>query len=449
MLSREDSAIRVVQCSRRAVQRRIILERNVDEEKPIQAWIGVDWADQQHDVSLFEVATGKQERGVIRHSPEALQEWLGQLRQRYSGGWVAVVLEQSRGALVNALMGCEFLVLYPINPKSLSSYREAFYGSGAKSDPVDAELMQTMVRQNPERFRAWRPDDVETRSLRLLTEGRRKLVDQSTALTNQLTALLKGYYPQALSWIGVLDTAWACDFLEQWPTLQALQNSSRRQILRFYEQHPRPTVDLEQQVQQIRQARELTVDEAVLGYSAMMVQALVPQLRAVLTSIKDFDRKIAEVFQKHPDRPIFESFPGAGAVLAPRLLAAFGADRDRYHAASDIQQLSGIAPVTEKSGKQHWVHWRIACPRFLRQSFHEFAAHSRRWCEWARTYYQQQIQRGKKHHAAIRALAYKWIRILFRCWKDRKPYDEQVYVKALTKHQSPLASKLVPAVQNA
>src|SRR6185295_9468048 len=211
---------------------------------------------EKHDVSLYEVATGRQERLEVKQSPEALAEWIGQLRTRYgSRGQVAVVLEQGRGALLNVLMGCEFLVLYIINPKSLSRYREAFYGSGAKSDPVDAELMRDMVRQNPERFRAWRPDDVLTRSLRLLTEGRRDLVNQSTALTNRLTALLKGYYPQALSWLGSLDTARACDFLEQWPTLQSLQVSSRRQILRFYEKHPRASLDLNEQLKQIQEAR--------------------------------------------------------------------------------------------------------------------------------------------------------------------------------------------------
>lgn len=411
-------------------------------EREIVAWIGIDWADAKHDVSLYEVATGKQERQQVAQSPEALQEWIGQLRARYGRGTVAVVLEQGRGALLNALMGTEFLVLYILNPKSLSSYREAFYPSGAKSDPVDAQLMRDMVRQNPEKFRAWRPEDVPTRSLRLLTEGRRNLVDQSTALTNQLTALLKGYYPQALRWIGALDSVGACDFLEQWPSLQALQLSSRRQILRFYEKHPRPTLNLDQQLEQFRLAMPLTTDEAVLEYSTLMVQALIPQLRALLTSIEEFDRKIAEVFLKHPDRPIFESFPGAGAALAPRLLAAFGADRDRYQTASEMQQFSGIAPVTEKSGKQHWVHWRLACPKFIRQSFHEFADHSRRWCDWAKAYYQLQIGRGKKHHAALRALAYKWIRILFRCWKDRKPYCDELYVLSLIKHQSPLLKKV-------
>jgi len=247
MLSYEDSAIRVVPCFWRAVKEEKQELEKKEMEKQIGVWIGLDWADQKHDVSLYEVSTGKTQRYEIPHTPEELQEWVGELRSRYGDGYIGVVLEQGRGGLLNALRSWEFLVLYPINPKSLSSYREAFYGSGAKSDPVEAELMQEMVRHNPTRFRAWRPDDVLTRSLRLLTEGRRNLVDESTGLTNRLTSLLKAYYPQALRWTGKLDTAWACDFLEQWPTLQSLQQS-RRQILRFYEGHGRPSTDLEAQL---------------------------------------------------------------------------------------------------------------------------------------------------------------------------------------------------------
>ena len=124
--------------------------------------------------------------------------------------------------------------------------------------------------------------------------------------------------------------------------------------------------------------------------------------------------------------------------MAPRLLAAFGSQRERYQDAGEVQTLSGIAPVIESSGKVRWVHFRFACPKFIRQTFHEFAGHSIAKSEWARAYYQLQLRRGKKHHAAVRALAFKWIRILFRCWKDRVAYDERIYLAALAKRNSPL-----------
>jgi transposase len=416
----------------------------------IAAWVGLDWADQQHQVCLYDVATSQVESSRLEQSAEALQEWLGQLRARYGGAKVAIVLEQSRGPVLYGLMSCDFVVLYPVNPESLANYRKAFFPSGAKSDPSDAALLMEMVRKNPERFRLWMPGDAETRSLQLLTEGRRKLVNQKTSLTNQLTSLLKGYYPQALEWAGELDSEQACDFLEKWPTLADLQKAKPARLRQFYLRSGRPRPDrLEQRLQQIRQALPLTSDPAVVLSGSMMVQALVAQLRPLLAAIAQFDQQIALLFRKHPDRPLFESLPGAGAVLAPRLLAAFGADRDRFQSAIEMQQLSGIAPVTEKSGSLEWVHWRLACPKFLRQTFQEFADHSRKYCDWAKAYYQQQRTRGKKHQAAVRSLAYKWIRIMFRCWKDHRPYDSGIYLSALSDRRSPLLASIMALPKSA
>ena len=409
----------------------------------VAAWVGLDWADQRHVICLYEVATGQSTVSRLEQKPEALQDWLSQLRQRYGGAPVAIVLEQARGAVIYALLSADFVRLYPVNPQSLASYRKAYAPSGAKSDPADAVLLMEMVRNSPERFRVWKPDDADTRSLQLLTENRRQLVNQKTALTNQLTSLLKTYYPQALELAGALDSLQACDFLQRWPTLEALQHARGGQIRQLYREHGRPSSEqLDRRLEQIRQARPLTTDPAALLSGAMMVEVLVEQLRPLLAAIERFDRQIAVLFRKHPDRPLFDSLPGAGAVLAPRLVAAFGTDRDRFQSAQQAQQLFGIAPVTEQSGKQRWVHWRWACPKFLRQTFHEFAGHSRHWCSWAKALYQRLRRCGKGHHAALRVLAFKWIRILFHCWKARTGYDEQIYLKSLQKRNPTLWAEI-------
>jgi len=421
--------------------------RNKVSPDEMVAWVGLDWADSEHMISMYDVATGKVEDKVLKQSGEALQQWLAELQERYCGGKVGVVLEQSRGGVVYGLMGYDFIVLYPVNPQSLASYRKALYSSGAKSDPVDAALLREMVQKNPERFRQWSPDDPETRSLRLLVEERRNLVDEMTRLTNRLTSKLKSYYPQALEWAGELNSRQACDFLEEWPTLESLQEVRPARLRKFYSRYGRPRPDaIDRRIEQIKRATPLTRDQAAVLAGSMMVQAVVKQIRPLIASIEDYDDEIKRLFQKHPDRLIFESLPGAGPVLAPRLLAAFGADRDRWSLAAEVQMLSGVAPVREKSGKQCWIHWRLACSKFLRQTFQEFAASSTKWCDWAKGYYQHLRDRGKSHHAAVRALAFKWIRIIFACWKSRTPYDNQVFLEALAKRGSPLSLRAASVV---
>jgi transposase len=354
-------------------------------------------------------------------------------------------LEQSRGALVYALMSHQFLVLYPVNPKALAKFRETFYLSGAKDDPVDSDLLLELLTLHRNRLRAWQPDDELTRTITLMVEHRRRLVNMQTRLTNQLSSLLKLYFPQALPWAGDLATVQACDFLQRWPTLAKLQQTTATKLRQFYRAHGcRKPLVIEARLEQIPTALPLTTDGAVITASVVMVQALTAQLRPLLASLKQLDKQIAELFATHDDQEIFSSFPGAGPVLAPRLLVAFGTNRERFSSAQEMQQLSGIAPVIERSGKSCFIHRRFACPKFLRQSFHEFAAQSLRWCPWARLYYHQQRQRGSAHHTAVRSLAFRWIRIIYRCWQTRELYNEDFYQQALHKRGSALARQLLP-----
>lgn len=409
----------------------------------IVAFVGLDWADQKHAVTLQEANRDQQQRFSLDQTPEALQNWIQQLRQRFVGRPVAIAVEQKRGALIYALMHVDFLRLYPVNPQTLAQFRKAFHPSGAKDDPVDADLLLEILMTHRQHLRVWVPDDVLTRSIQLLTEDRRHLVDERTALTNQLTAALKMFFPQALEWFGDLHTARACAFLQRWPTLQQLKQATPSSIRKFYKvQGYRGEDKLEQLMSNIQKAQPLTQDGAVLLAGSMKVHALVTQIPLLTESIEQYDQKIASLFDQHDDSTLFGSFPGAGASLAPRLLAAFGSDRGRFEFAAEMQQLAGIAPVTEKSGTGIWIHWRLACSKFLRQTFQEFAGCSILQSDWARACYDQLRKRGKSHQAALRALAFKWIRIIFRCWKDRTPYDEAKYCKALKLRRSPLADDL-------
>ena len=423
-------------------------EANTEE---YAALIGLDWAAEKHDVCLWDAATGKSRHRVIEHTPEALAEWLAELQACYPGQRLAVCLEQSRGALMYALMGHAFLDLYPINPVTLARYREAFAPSRAKDDPGDARLLSEILRLHREKLAVWKPDDEQTRTLAFLNEERRKAVNLRTKLVLRLQAALKLYFPQALAWLGAdLGTPMACDWLLKWPTLEAAQRS-RPQTVRafFYAHNCRSAAHVESVLAALPAAKPLTTDAAVLAVQPLTVQMLAKQLRLLHGAIVAYERQIAARFRPHPDAFLFENLPGAGPALAPRLLTAFGTDRSRHPTAQDMQAYAGIAPVIERSGKSCWTHWRWNCPKFLRQTFHEFAKSTVIHSAWARAYYEQQKQRGKGHNAAIRSLAFKWIRIIHRCWQTRTPYDEGLYLQALAQRGSPLVALLAAPAREA
>jgi transposase len=286
------------------------------------------------------------------------------------------------------------------------------------------------------------PDTAETRLLGMLIELRRRLVDERTRQSNRLTAWLKMYFPQPLDWIDNIDAPLGCDFLDRWPTLQQLQRAREETIERFFREHnSRSQTRIRERIEAIRTALPAVEDTALLAAGSVATASLVALLKALNASIASLDHHIAEQLSKHPEANLFAGLPGAGPALLPRLLVAFGTRRERFQAASELAAYSGIAPVTKQSGKSKSVHFRHACPPFLRQTFHEFAAHSVAKSQWARQFYDQQRARGKRHHATVRSLAFKWIRILFRCWKDRTPYDEAHYLDAL---QSRRAAKNEP-----
>ncbi len=375
-------------------------------EAEFAACIGIDWADATHDVCLHAVGSDTREFSRLEHTPEAIDAWARAVQQRFAGRPVAVCLELNTGPLVYALRQDAFLILFPGNPLTLAKYRDAFTPSHAQDDPTDAELQLELLLKHRDKRKPLKPPSPAMRALEQLVDHRRRLVGDNVRLTNRLTSALKNYFPHVLQWFHDKDT----------------------------------TID--QRIQAVKSAPPLTTDEGIITPTALLVQALVSQLRVTWQAIDAFDDAIAQHAQSHPDFPLFNSLPGAGAVLAPRLLAAFGEPRERDTSADELPQYAGIAPVTERRGNKSWVHWRLQCPTFLRQTFVEWAAESIRHSFWARAYYQQPRNKGTSHQAAVRALAFKWIRILFRCWQNRTPYDESVYLNALQRRGSPLIHNL-------
>jgi transposase len=360
-----------------------------------------------------------------------------------------VALELTKGPIVYALQKYDFIVLFPVNPATLARYRQAFRPSGAKDDPSDAELALDLLICHRDKFTALQPQSAPMRTLIHLVEQRRQLVNDKLRFTNRIGNALKQYYPQALAWFEQRDTTLFCDFIERWPTLAQVKRAHRAGLERFFQNHNvRFANVIEERLRAIKAATALTADEAVIGVYCLQVEVLVEQLRTTLRAIDRFDRQIAKLAPTLPDYALFSALPGAGPHLAPRLLAAFGEQRERFRSADELQRYSGIAPVTERSGKKSWVHWRWQCPTFLRQTFVEWAAQTINKSFWAGAFYRQHRDQGSTHQAAVRALAYKWIRILYRCWQSRSAYDEVTYLNALQRRGSPLFKHIAAAGQS-
>ena len=403
------------------------------------ALIGIDWADQKHDICELLPDSDQPCYQVISATPKATHAWANELKRRHPNQLIAVACELKKGPLIYVLEQHEHIVIFPINPSTVAKFRKASTHSGAKDDPSDALLQAQILQRHMDKLKPIEPEDSDIRALSRLVEGRRKLVQDRVDLSNKITTMLKSYYPQVLDWFKEKDTHIFCDFITRWPSLEQAKRARKSTLLQFFNEHNSRYTDVNQRrIEAIRTACPLTQDPGIIEPNKILVEILVQQLKLLIEAIERLDKEIKQRYRSQKDRFIFDSFPGAGPQLAPRILVAFGINRERYQHASELQKYAGVAPVIERSGQKSWTHWRYSCPKFLRQTFVEWAGQSIRYSFWAKAYYQQQMEKGKPHNTAVRALAFKWIRIAFQCWKSRTAYDESKYLEALKLRGSPL-----------
>jgi len=402
--------------------------------------VALDWSDQQHAFALQFAAANSKETGMITASPEGFHGWLEALHARCPNQRGAVILEAGRNSVVHMLVEHPWLEIFPIHPATCARFRTAFTPSRAKDDVPDAEVLLTLLLRHRDQLHRLHRDSAQTRELAALVVARRHAVDRRTQIGHQLRTTLKSYFPQALQLIGeAFEHPMALDFLNRWPDLGSLKKARATTLRTFYYLHrARRTELIEQRIKLIAEARPLTQDPAVVAPAVMQVQMFVELLRVQEKHVARFDERIAELFAAHPAAVFFRQLPGAGASLAPRLLVAFGDDLSRYPTPSSLQKYAGVAPVLERSGQKSWTHWRWHAPIFLRQSLVEWAGQTVAFCPWAKAFYWQHRNAGKGHQGILRALAFKWIRILWRCWQAHEPYDDARYVAALRRRNSPL-----------
>ena len=424
--------------------------RTAPGNTPYALFVGIDRSDATLDTSSMPPGGTPGRPGKVATDPAALLAWVDTLRRAQPEGQIAVCIEQPCANIASFLGQFDFIDLFLVNPVLIKNYRDSFHTARPKDDVKDAASIARFLYERHAGLEPWRPASAELRRLRAYLEHRRLLVDGVTETTNRLTAALKLYYPQALEMAGdKLGAPLACRFLNRFPDLEALQSTPAAELRAFYYANAcRRQKVVEKRVGAASTAVPITTDEGIIVPQRELALFLVRQLELLRPQIARYDALVAEIMGGHEDAAIFEALPGAGPNLAARLLATFGDDRSRFPTPESAQRLSGIAPVTRQSGKKLSVHRRYTkrtCPHFEHQTFIEWAGQTIRRSAWARAYYDRQRDKGSGHWAAVRSLAYKWIRIVHRCWTDRVPYDEAKYIAALQRSGSPVAETLKEA----
>ena len=408
------------------------------------AFLSVDWGHTTNCIHILPAGSERELRFDIAADPASMTAFMRDLRERFEQGRVAIVSEQSKGALVSLLLEHDFVDLFAVNPHAAAKFRRSLHPSGAKSDPIDSSALLRMLFTHRDRItRVARTDD-DSRRLDSLNTHRRELVEQRVAVALRLKSLLRDYYPQALAMLG--PEAWdpiSLAFLRKWPRYSQLSKARDATLERFYHANgSRSAKAIERRIAKLRSSAALSSDPLLEELGSLRLADCIGQISVLNKQIRSMEKRIKWSFDSHPDRDIFASVPGAGPAMAPRLAAAFGCDRERFEDVSKFQAFVGIAPIKVSSGNRDYTFMRRFCPTFLRQSFHEWAGLTIEYSPWAKACYELMKERGKRVGAAKRAIAFKWIRILFRCWKNRTPYNEATYVRSLAKRGSPIVAKM-------
>jgi transposase len=386
-------------------------------------FVGIDWASERHAVCVLDDAGTKRTAFEITHTAEGLDQLIGRLGRLGAPAQLPVAIERPDGRLVDRLLEAGHPVV-PVQTNTIKAWRDAQILSGAKTDAGDAHVIAGYLRLCRHRLRVLQPFSPQTRALRAVVRTRGDLVEARVAATNQLTAILDAFWPGAKAVFADVASQICLAFLERYPTPESAARLGEARMRAFRTKQGycgrRPAAAL---VARLRAAPPGLSGTVEVEARRDAVLAMIRVLRALNASVKDLDRSVVAHLGEHPDAEIFTSLPRSGQISAAQVLAEWGDCRDAYTGPDAVAALSGIVPVTKASGKHHAVSFRWACNKRFRVAITIWADNSRHGSPWAAKVYADAIARGHDHPHAIRILARAWVRVLWRCWIDRTPYD--------------------------
>lgn len=388
---------------------------------------GVDWAQDRHAVCVIDGEGRVRAQFEAVHTAAGLEQLLSQLRRLAPATNLPIAIERPSGVLVDTLMAAGHPVI-AIHPNAVKACRPRYKAAPGKSDPGDAFLLADLLRTDGHRFTALRPLSDETRALRVLVRTRDDLVAQRVALANQLRALVESFWAGAAAIFVHIDSPIALAFLTQYPTPAHASRLGEKRLAAFLARHAypgrRPVNEL---LQRLRRAPLTTADEIETEAKGEAVRALVSILEPLVLQVQKLSAAVEHAIATHADATTLTSFPRIGRINAAQILSELGDDRARFTSDQQLAAEAGVAPVTYASGKHRGVAFRWACNKRLRSAITCWADNSRHSSAWAARVYSDARRRGCDHPHAVRILARAWIRVFWRCWQDRQPYNPTLH----------------------
>lgn len=395
-----------------------------------QIYVGIDWADDHHDVHITNDAAQVLASFAIPHSYEGMEELKKRLGEFCSAPErILVAVESHRGLLLYSLLEAGYRV-YSINPKAMDRYRDRYRMSSSKSDPQDAMVLANILRTDLHLYKPLPQEVLADERLQRLTRAHKSLTQEKVKLINQLTAELKSYYPVVLQIFCAIDQKITLNFLEQYPTPGEAAAASLKQLQGFFQKQHYCRPDKIPFIYESLHKPALKAPRELEKIHQKIVLALITVLRPLLEQIDELAKEIAREFEQNPAYCVFSSLP-AGQITAARLNAEIGSNGSHYPTPEVLQSSGGTAPVTRRSGKNIFVCFRWQCNKNLRSALQDLARESVKRYAWAREYFNRQIQAGHKASRAYRALANRWAAIIWKMLQTGQPFNQALLAKRL------------------
>jgi len=365
---------------------------------------------------------------TIKKSQKGFEKLLDRLRKlSFDPQQFMIGIETPHNLLVDFLVDLGYCV-FAIFPGSMKSFRKRYRSSGARDDGFDAFVLADVRRTDK---RCWRKVDFGSdlaREIRILAIDHHQKVEDRTALSNRLRSTLKEYYPEYNHFFSNVACPSSLAFIQNYPDFNSARQLNREQLAAFFKELNLNNRGKVNKIYNLLHQKHIIVQDTLVRTKQLKALATVKELLALNPIIDEYFNRLEQLLDLHPDSEIFLSYPGVSIVLAARLLAFFGDNRELYNGASELQSLAGTCPVTEKSGNFEVIYYRIACNKLFRDVVNSLAFSSLRQAKWAMAYYQKHRESGKKHQHTLRCLANVHIRILFALWKNRTKYDENIFL---------------------